>query len=77
MNALPLVAPETPSLADVVDEILAEARAGHAGHCLWCGGGPMQVTSISVWTGEVNLLCPRCKSELSGLAPRRLGAVAR
>jgi transcription elongation factor Elf1 len=70
MNAMPMAAPSTYSLADVVDETLAAALAGHDEPCLWCGGGPVSVASVDRWTGEVKLLCPQCGSELSGTVPR-------
>jgi hypothetical protein len=77
MNAMPLVSPEARSLADVVDTTLASARAGHPEPCLWCGGGPVRVTSVNIWTGEVSVLCPECGSELVGLAPRQPHEAAR
>ena len=70
MNALPLAAPSVCSLADIVDETLAAALAGHDEPCWWCGGGPVSVASVDRWTGEVKLLCPHCGSELSGAVPR-------
>ncbi len=70
MNVLPLTALPLQSLADVVDETLAGALAGHGQSCLWCGGGPVRVTSFDFWTGEVKVLCPECGSELSGAVVR-------
>lgn len=77
MNAMPLVSPEARSLADVVDTVLAGARAGRPEPCLWCGGGSVQVTSVNIWTGEVGVLCPQCGSKFSGLAPRHPHETAR
>lgn len=70
MNAVSLATVNMPALADVVDETLAAALAGRDEPCLWCGDGPVSVTSVDIWTGEVRLLCPHCGSELSGVAPR-------
>ena len=58
------------TLADVVDDTLAAALAGYDEPCLWCGGGPVRVTSVDIWTGEVSLLCPHCGSELTGVVER-------
>ena len=77
MTAVPLISPEAQSLADVVEETLAGARAGRPEPCLWCGGGPVRVTSVNIWTGDVVVECPRCGSELSGAPSRRHQEVAR
>ena len=69
MNAAP-AALSMCTLADVVDDMLAAALAGHDEPCLWCGGGPVRVASVDIWTGEVKLFCPHCGSELSGVVPR-------
>jgi hypothetical protein len=70
MSVLSLTTLPVRSLADVVDEVLAGALAGHSQPCLWCGGGPVRVTSFDFWTGEVTVLCPECGSELSGAVVR-------
>jgi hypothetical protein len=70
MNVLPLTTLAVHSLADAVDETLAGALAGRPQPCLWCGGGPVRVTSFDFWAGEVTVVCPECGSELSGAVIR-------
>lgn len=77
MNVLPLATLTIPTLADAVDETLVGALSGHAERCLWCGGGPLRVATVDVWSGEVEVRCPDCGSLLSGVVPRqRLGVPA-
>ncbi len=71
MNTAPLVTLPVRSLADVADETLADAAVGRDTTCLWCGGGPLRVVSVDIWTGEVGLICPHCGTEMSGVVPRR------
>jgi hypothetical protein len=77
MNVLTLTTRTAPSLADAVADALAGALSGQGEHCLWCGGGPLRVTAVNVWGGEVEVRCPDCGSQLSGVVPRhRLGVPA-
>jgi Zn finger protein HypA/HybF involved in hydrogenase expression len=67
---MPLATYPAQSLADAVAETMAAALAGVEEPCLWCGGGPVRVTSVDIWTGEAKVLCPQCGSELTAIVPR-------
>jgi hypothetical protein len=76
MSTVPLAAVMCPSLADAVDEALAEGLAGRNGRCLWCGA-PTTAVVADIWSGRAALTCSVCGSELSGTVPRPLREVRR
>jgi len=67
---LPLAAPISLTLADVLDDTLGEALASGSARCIWCGGETF-VAIADRWTGRVVLRCPDCGSELDGVGRRR------
>ena len=65
-----LAATITYTLADLLDETLAGALAGHPEACVVCGDGPIRVTTVDFWSSEVTVRCPHCGCELSGVVER-------
>jgi len=70
MNALPLAAPRTATLAELLGETLDVALATESAACVWCGSEAVAAVADR-WTGRVVLRCPACGSELEGVGSRR------
>ena len=77
MSTMPLATAVMPTLADAVDEALADALAGRESTCLWCGGHDHDVRVADLWSGAVVMRCRSCGSELQGTVPRHLREVRR
>lgn len=77
MNVAPLATDPVNSLAEMVDEVLADVLAGRGGRCLWCGGTHVAVSRADIWSGRVTIVCRECGSELAGVVPRSLREVPR